>query len=189
MIVFAQLSPVILEGLRENASDLFYSWPFCSVRHCTSKGAEWSGGKSEPQTWLHPEGNSSNLLLSHKNNETWFDELTTTSSWGNRIQNTRDYFYYFFRTEGQKCGVTHERKEIKDHAPMMELGLGVIHNYITATKSLCWVCTHVYTSSSCLMWVSVAKVLGPSCKEAVSWGGNDEKRNNTQTHLTILAGW
>lgn len=28
MIVFAQLSPLILEGLWENATELFYSWHF-----------------------------------------------------------------------------------------------------------------------------------------------------------------
>lgn len=28
MIVFAQLSPLMLEGLWENATDLFYSWHF-----------------------------------------------------------------------------------------------------------------------------------------------------------------
>lgn len=47
MIVFAQLSPLILEGLWENATELFYSWHFGSVRHCTSKGAERDRGKSE----------------------------------------------------------------------------------------------------------------------------------------------
>lgn len=55
----------------------------------------------------------------------------------------------------------------------------MIHNYISATKSLCWARTHVHTSTSCLLRYSVANVLGPSYKAAVSWDGNDQNWNNT----------
>ncbi len=81
MIVFAQLSPLILEGLWENATDLFYSWHFALCVIAQAKELSETEGRASESVCvyecvyfhpkrLRPEGNSSNLLLSHINNET-----------------------------------------------------------------------------------------------------------------------
>lgn len=200
MIVCAQLSPVILDGLRKKRKWSVLFLEFCSVRHCTSKDAEWNRGKRErenvcvcvyfqPKRRLHPGGNSSNLLLSHSNNETWFDELTWHGVWEIVSKIPETIFVTFFKGWGtEMCSDTLE-EGYKDHGPIMEWGPGMIHDYITTRRPACWVRTHVYSRNSCLMGYSNANVLGPSCKEAVSWDGNDGKWNNKQTDPTILAGW
>lgn len=79
-IVFAQLSPLILEGLWENATELFSSWHFAVCVTAQAKELSETEGRVSESVCVHecvyfhlkrlrPKGNSSKLLLSRINNE------------------------------------------------------------------------------------------------------------------------
>ncbi len=208
MIVIAQLNPLILEGLWENATDLFYSWHFCSVRHCKSKDAERDRRKSEcvcvcvcecvcasVYTFIQRDSalraTAQTCCCHVETMRSDFDELA--QSFMRLYSKYKRVFSLLFSGLKDKMWSDTWVEANKDHAPVMEqnweLGSSMIHNYITATKSLCWVQTHVHTRNLCLLWAFVASILGSSCTAEVSRDCDDQIWNNTRADPTILAGW
>lgn len=123
MIVFAQLSPLILEGLWENATDLFYSWHFALCVIAQAKELSETEGRASKSVcvWV--------CIFSSKEAPPWRQRLkpaaVTYKQWdliwltNNDIELVKLYSKYqrlfslLLQDWGTKRVVTHKRKEIK----------------------------------------------------------------------------